>query len=100
MGDRVRMKSKSTFDNPFIFNHTKEREGSTTVQAGDEFSTEPEHADQLEQANPAEKIAGDVSERTERQQKLKGAQTSGTEAIITNRAPAKPASATPSTPAA
>ena len=61
---------------------------------GDEFSTEPEHAEQLEQVQLAEKIAGDVSDRTERQEKLKGTQTSGTDAIITNRAPAKPATAT------
>ena len=85
MADRVRMKSKSTFDNPFIYNHTKGREGSTTVQDGDEFSTEPEHAEQLEQTGLAETISGDVSDRTDRQQSLVGSQTSATGAIVTNR---------------
>ena len=85
MADRVRMKSKSTFDNAFIYNHTKEREGRTYVQDGDEFSTEPEHAEQLEQAELAETISGDVSEATERQTALKGTQTTAPGAITTNR---------------
>lgn len=88
---RVRMKSKSTFDNPFIYNHEKAREGSTSVQDDDEFSTEAEHADQLEQNDLADKISGDVSETTERQEKLKGTQTSAGGAIITNRVDPKPA---------
>ncbi|MGY2732806.1 hypothetical protein [Sphingomonas sp. UYP23] len=91
MADRVRMKSKSTFDNPFIYNHSKERLGSTTVQPDDEFSTEPEHADQLKAVSMAETISGDVSDRTERQEKLKGTQTSAAGAIITNRSAPSPA---------
>ena len=94
MAERVRMKSKSTFDNPFIYNHTKERLGSTTVQPNDEFSTEPEHAEQLKQVEMAETIEGDASDRTDRQEKLKGTQTSGTGAIITTREAPKPAVAT------
>ena len=94
MADRVRMKSKSTFDNPFICNHMKGREGSTTVQPDDEFSTEPEHAEQLKQVDMAETITGDVSDRTERQERLKGTQTSGTGAIITTRETPKPAAVT------
>ncbi len=99
VADRVRMKSKSTFDNLFIHNHTEGRVGWTTVQDGDEFSTEPEHAEQLDQAGMAEKISGDVSATTERQAKLKGAQVSGTGAIITNRAAPQPAQAPASAPA-
>jgi hypothetical protein len=99
MGDRIRMKSKSTFDNPFIHNHTKDREGSTTVQDGDEFSTEAEHGEQLEQSGLAETIKGDVSTTTERQEALKGTQTSAAGAIVTNRA-AKSAAAAPAKPAA
>lgn len=98
MADRVRMKSKSIFDNPFIYNHAKEREGRTTVQDGDEFSTEPEHAVQLEDGGLAEKISGDVSDRTDRQTALKGAQTSGTGAIITNRPASRAAATTPAAP--
>ena len=93
------LKSKSTFDNAFIYNHTKEREGRTYVQDGDEFSTEPEHAEQLEQAELAETIKGDVSVATERQTALKGTQTTAPGAITTNRV-AKSAEAALAKPAA
>lgn len=86
MAERVRMKSLSTFDNPLVFNHAKEREGRTSVQPGDEFSTEEEHAVQLEQAKMAERASGDVSDRTEKQAMIKGAQTpSPRPAISANR---------------
>ena len=86
MADRVRMKSNSSFDNPFIYNHEKDREGRTFVQEGDAFSTEPEHGEQLFRSGLADKASGSVSDRTERQDKLKGAQTSAdTLAVTTNR---------------
>ena len=75
MADRVRMQSLSTFDNPLIHNHAAEREGRTTVQDGDEFSTEEAHAVQLEQMNLAERTKGGVSDRTEKQAMIVGAQT-------------------------
>lgn len=85
MADRVRMKSKSTFDNPFIYNHEEVRLGRTTVQDGDEFSTEEEHAVKLEQVQLAERVSGDVSDRTDRQEKLIGTQKSAGNAVQTKR---------------
>ena len=82
---RTRMKSKSTFDNPLIINHTKPRENATTVQDGDEFSTHDAHADQLEQTGLAERISGDAADATEAQVKLLGTQTPAAGAIVTNR---------------
>lgn len=102
MADRVRMKATNVFDNPFVYNHNKDREGRTFVQEGDEFSTEPEHAEELFRASMADKIDGEVSERDARQAMIKGAQTSAdTTAITTTRkAPAAASSAPAAAPAA
>ena len=97
LDDRVRMKAKTTFDNPLISVSTKAGEAPrTTVQDGDEFTTHDEHARQLEQLDYAERISGATDDPTERARSLIGAQTQAESGIaFPTRAttPAKPATA-------
>lgn len=87
MSDRVRMKSKTTMNNPLIVSHADApRADAHTVIDGDEFSTSEVHAQELETLGYAERIPGDAVDLPEAGQRLLGAQTSNNDAIATKRA--------------
>ncbi len=86
MSDRVRMKSKTVFNNPLIISHESEpRADAHTVIEDDEFSTSEAHAIELEAAGFAERIKGDAAELSPEAEKLLGSQTSNNDAIASNR---------------
>lgn len=85
MTDRVRMKSKTVMNNPLITSHAKGRPDQHTVIEDDEFSTSEAHAQELERLDYAERTKGDAAPLSEGAERLVGSQTSGNDAISSNR---------------
>lgn len=88
--DRVRMKAKTTFNNPLITVHRKKDAPVAdihTVDVDDEFSTHEEHAAELERAGFAERTKGEAAPASERAEQLQGSQLSAGGAIAANRKP-------------
>jgi hypothetical protein len=86
--DRVRMRAKSTFNNPLISVHRSPDAPVAdihTVDVDDEFSTHEEHAAELERAGFAERTKGEAAPASERAERLSGSQISNGGAIASNR---------------